>query len=181
MRLRFVAVGLTAGLVLAGCGGGADEAEQADPTPTPEPSATSEPPAGPTEANVGDELDFDGLIRITVEDYKADIPNDDDVEAGQRVDAVLYRICNESFDDSDGATLTNPFNYNLADDDDGSYDILDLTPSPAPQPQLDSFKAINQGSCVKGWLAYDLPEDTTVTAVTFGDDSGIQALWKVSR
>lgn len=177
MRVRLGVVGLVAGLSLVGCGGGTEgDAEQ--PESSPEAAETTETPAGPTEANVGDELDFDGQIRITVEEYKKDIPDDDSVEDGQRLDAVLYRICNETFDDTDG-TLTNPFNYNLLDDDDGSYDIFDLTPTPAPQPQLETFKAINQGSCVKGWLAYDLPEDTNVTVVAFGDSGGTQATWSV--
>jgi len=187
MRLRLAtALATSAILLIPACGSEESEPaseETSEAAPTEEPSPEAEP-----NYELGDKGEFNsddgGEFNVTIEDFKKDIPNDGDVESDQRVDALLIRACNVSFDDdqagSDLGTIIDPFNFSLVDDDDGEYDILDLTPSPAPQPQLDTFDVVGKGDCKKGWLAFDVPAKVKLQTATYSvGDGETLATWNL--
>ncbi|MFI5425882.1 hypothetical protein ACHMWU_02775 [Aeromicrobium sp. UC242_57] len=132
---------------------------------------------------MGDQVDFtaDGEFNVTFLEYKKDQPDDDSVENGERLDLLLVKVCNVSSDDdpndSDLGSILAFENIQLADADDGSYGELDMTPSPAPKPQLDTFKVLGTGQCHKGWLAFALPESTKMTSATYSVDGENMARW----
>lgn len=153
-----------------------DEAEQ-----TPAAEETTEPAeeASATPVALGDEVDLTAL-KVTVFDYKKDLKGADGStpEEGNRWDAALVKACNVSLTEDDGRDLIANFDvWGLNDSDDGRFGELDLTPSPAPEPQWQSFKKLNAGQCAKGWVVFDLPDDAAPTSVVYSFNSEDQATW----
>lgn len=170
--------------VLASCGGtneSSPEATEAPPTPT----QTQTTPAQPSSYTLGEQVDFtaddDTEFNVTIVDYKKDQPHDDSVEAGERLDVLLVKACNISFEDdpngSDLGTILGFENFQLRDSDSGSYSELDLTPSPAPKPQIDTFAVLTPGECAKGWLAFAIPGGTELVQATYSANNELLATW----
>jgi hypothetical protein len=184
-------IGLGAGYALGSSGNSDDSAVAATSPASPEPEETSAepeaaqttpPPALDTPVALGAEVDLT-VIKVTVSQYKKDIkdPDGSGPEAGTEWDAALVRACNVSLGEDDGRDLiTNYGVWNLADDDDGSYGTLDLTPSPAPAPQWESFTKLNPGKCQKGWVALERPENVAPTTITYSFNDEEQARWALS-
>ena len=177
-------VGLGVGYAV-GSSGNDDIAEAAQSTEVPEPEEeTAAPEPEPTidePATLKDEVDLGG-IKVTVFEYKKDIKDSDGstVEEGMRWDAALVRACNVSLTAPAERDLIANFGvWSLADEDDGTYGELDLSPSPAPAPEWETFKKINTGKCAKGWLAFDVAKDADPTSIVYSYDDEEEARWSL--
>jgi hypothetical protein len=187
MRIRSVAVLALMALAFTSACGGTDGGPDSTSEPTAVETTEASPPtpAAPESYALGDRVDFtaDGEFNVTLLDYRKDQPDDDSVEDGERLDVLLVKACNVSTDDdpndSDLGSILAFENIQLADADDGSYSELDLAPSPAPKPQLDTFKVLGQGQCHKGWLAFAVPEDTKMTSANHSADGENLARWNL--
>lgn len=181
-------IGFGAGYALGNSGSPDDSAATSRAAPAPEPqetsaepeaAETSAPPASDTPVALGAEVDLTA-IKVTVFEYKKDIkdPDGSGPEAGTQWDAALVRACNVSLGEDDGRDLITNFGvWNLADDDDGTYGTLDLTPSPAPAPQWANFTKLNPGKCQKGWVALERPDNVTAATITYSFNGEEQARW----
>jgi hypothetical protein len=179
-------VGVGIGYVIGSGTDGTDTPAQTqaapdDPEKTPAAEETTEPAdeASATPVALGDEVDLTAL-KVTVFDYKKDLAGSDGStpEDGNRWDAALVKACNVSLTEDDGRDLIANFDvWGLNDSDDGRFGELDLTPSPAPEPQWQSFKKLNADQCTKGWVVFDLPEDAAPTSVVYSFNGEDEATW----
>lgn len=172
---------LTAAFLLSACGSSAEDTPSKDTSveTTPEASSPAPTPIEDPVYALGDEVDLT-VVKVTVLEYKKGISDGGSPpDNGLRLDGALLRVCNVSYeeDDSGSGHLTDPFAFSLVDGDDGSYDLYDLTPSPAPQPQFGDFKVLAAGKCTKGWMAFDLPQDAKPVKITYGPDNDEAAAW----
>lgn len=185
MRSRVVAL-IVPLLVLAACGG---DPEKSETSPSASASAEVSATPPPTVA-LGETVELEagegGVATMVVEQYTRDIPAgiaSSILAPDERVDAALLYVCNEGIPleaQQYVFPLTNPTNYHLSDDTSGRYDFLDITPSPAPQPQYDSFVAIAPGDCQRGWLAFQVPTSVEPATLTFSEpSSGVLAEWRL--
>lgn len=182
MRVRTLIAAAVALTFLTACGG-ADEPAAEESTTAPAPSETT--PAEPTTYALGDQVDLSAddntTFSVAVLDYNADHPDQDSVEAGERLDVLQIKACNVDFNDdpnnSDLGTILGFENFKLLDGDSGSYTELDLTPSPAPKPQIETFAILGAGQCAKGWIAYAVPEDVDLKQVSYSIDNKVLATW----
>lgn len=185
-RALIVAVGLA--LLLGACGGGPSKSGES-PSPvveTKESSIPSETPTTPAQMTLGQTLELEQGITIDVTDYRKDArTKEGDVEPGQRMDVALVKACNGTFnDDPDGAgvgTILRYGNFTLVDADGGEYQELDLTPSPAPQPQLNANGVLGKGACKKGWVPFALPKQTKVGTLSYNSNGESLGSWQVSK
>ena len=187
MRIRTSAAAILATFTLAltSCGSSDGPKAGSESDPTPNQTSSSPSPSGPSTYKLGAQADFtadDGTsFNVTVLDYKKDQPDEDSVEDGERLDVLLVKACNVNFDDdptdSDLGTNLDFENIQLGDDDSGAYSELDLTPSPAPKPQLVVFDIIGNGQCKKGWVAFAVPEATPIVAATYAGGGEVLARW----
>lgn len=186
MRIQTTAAALLATsalVIIAACG--SSDKPNTEPDSSPTPTQTSSAPKGPSAYKLGDQAEFtadDGTsFNVSVLEYKKDQPDDDSVETGERLDVLLVKACNVDYDDdpndSDLGTILGFENIQLGDDDSGAYSELDLTPSPAPKPQLVVFDVLGKGQCKKGWVAFAIPESTPIVAATYASGGEVLARW----
>lgn len=183
--IRIPLVGLVAALLLAACGSGSDEPADSEPT-TSRPSTitmTAQPGATPasTDFSLGEEAKLDDLTAEVLE-YKKDVEPRGANDAGFRMDAGLIRMCNDIVTElDDPLTVFTGRNWQLRDDDDGSYEQSNLTYRQGPAPVFPSEREVKVGDCIKGWVVWSVPEDAEMVQVAFVRDGVDVGLWSLDQ
>jgi|GEM_PF-6630836 len=189
---------LFASAFLAGCGGGNDgpdanptatvsvtttvtETPQTFESETPEITTESQTPNAP---NVGDlaltvgETRVGQTIKTTLQEVKIPYPPGQyrTPEAGN----VFVGLRIEQCVDADGPAdilSTSLFDWSAVTPNGNEYKTGGSSWTDWPEPRFPDYVTMVPGRCVKGWLAFEVPQGTQVASVIWRPDGTTTAEW----
>jgi hypothetical protein len=163
--------------LLAGCGGGQDDAGSSSPTKTVTETVTKtvspKPVPAVTATKVGSTY-ATKFVKVTVFDYRRAVPNPYGKKPGQRLDSVLVRTCAVK-----KSTLSwDP--WSLETPDSSSYPAASESYDSWPRPQYPfaGERTFAPGECVKGWIEFYVNNGVKVHEIVYSPSDGSHR-WRV--
>lgn len=141
--------------------------------------ASNPPPAprGPSPPlPLGESAQFEhGSLRVY--DYQDDVQANTGfgpiLEPGNKFSAIDVEGCNR---DSDAGISIDAFEFSLSMPDNTRVQPTGL---PAVQPDMHNPVTLQRGECIRGWLSFQVPQETSPTIVLFNSKSGSTARWDI--
>jgi hypothetical protein len=148
------------------------ELAEKEPASNPPPAPT----APPRPLALGESVDFEhGSLRVY--DYQDDVQANTGfgpiLEPGNKFSAIDVEGCNR---DSDAGISIDALEFSLSMPDNTRVQPTGL---PAVQPDMHNPVTLQRGECIRGWLSFQVPQETSPTIVLFNSKSGSTARWDI--
>jgi|SRR5215203_1831430 len=144
--------------------------EQPASSPPPAPREPSRPLA------IGETAQFEhGTVRVYSyqDDVQANTGFESILQPGNKFAAIDVESCNR---DSDAPIGVDAFEFALVMPDNTRIQPTGL---PAVEPDLHNLATLQRGECIRGWISFEVPQESNPAGVAFMSNRGSTARWDI--